>query len=139
LHLDLLDHLRSWNKKAMWPINWNCPATFCYTQCIPNVIVEEMLASTRRTSPTERLGYERRSYLSRVSCQAIGDIRKSYPEQEDLDVQGAMESPYRRRSHMRKRRRADGRIPELLCRVIQILRARFLLRGVGLSHLENSN
>jgi hypothetical protein len=38
-----------------------------------------------------RFGYRQRSYLSRVSYQAIRDIRKRYPEQEDSDVEGAME------------------------------------------------
>jgi hypothetical protein len=50
-----------------------------------------------------------------------------------------MEPSNRRRSDMENRRRAEGRIPEHLCRVIIISRVRFLLRGVGLSRLENSN
>jgi hypothetical protein len=50
-----------------------------------------------------------------------------------------MELPYGRRSHLEKRRRVEGRISKLLCRVIQISRATFLLRGVGLSDPKNSN
>jgi hypothetical protein len=73
-----------------------------------------MLASTWRTSPIGRLGYERRPYLSRVSCKIVENIQKSYPKQEDSDVQSLVEPPYRRRSHMGKRRTPDGRIPELL-------------------------
>jgi hypothetical protein len=34
LHLDLLDRLRSWNKKVKWPTEWNCPRNFLlYTMC----------------------------------------------------------------------------------------------------------
>jgi hypothetical protein len=98
-----------------------------------------MFAHTWRTSSSRRFGYKRISYISRVSSQVIGDIRKSYKEQKDSDVQGSMEPPHRRRSHLGKRRRAEGRIPKLLYRVVGISRARFLLREVGLSHPEKSN
>jgi hypothetical protein len=48
------------------------------------------------------------------SCQAIRDIRKSYPEQEDSDLQSSMEPSHKRRSHLGKRRRTEGRISKLL-------------------------
>jgi hypothetical protein len=50
-----------------------------------------------------------------------------------------MEPSHRRRSHLEKRRRIEGKISKLLRRVIQISRARFLLRGIGFSHPKNSN
>jgi hypothetical protein len=59
----------------------------------------------------------------------LENIWKSYPEQEDSDVQGLVEPPYRRRSHLGKRRRTEGRIYKLHCRVIWISRERFLIRG----------
>jgi hypothetical protein len=54
-------------------------------------------------------------------------------------VQGSIESPHRRRSHLGKGRRIEGRISKLLCKVVRISRARFLLRGVGFSRPQNSN
>jgi hypothetical protein len=40
----------------------------------------------------------------------ILETSKSYPKQEDQDVQSAIESSYRGRSYMEKRRRVEGRI-----------------------------
>jgi hypothetical protein len=115
------------------------PLQLCCTRCIPHVTVEEMFASTLRTCSIGIFGYQRRPYISRISCQVIGDIQKSNKEQEDLDVQGSMEPLQRRRTHMGKRRKTKGKNFKLLCRVVRISRARFLLRGVSLSHSENSN
>jgi hypothetical protein len=110
-------------------------ALYC-TRCVPHVTAEEIFTSTWRTSPTGRFGYERRSYLSRISCQVIGDLQKSHKEQKDSDVQGSVEPPYRRKSHMGKRRRTKAKISKLLCWVVRISRVRFFLRRVGLSHPE---
>jgi hypothetical protein len=114
------------------------PSTRCCTWCIQRISDEEMSASTWRTSPTGRFGYEQRPYISRIPYQAIEDIQKSHLKHEHSDVQGLMEPPHRR-SHLEKKRRTEGRIPKLLWWVIWILRARFLLRGVGLSHPDKSN
>jgi hypothetical protein len=38
------------------------------------------------------------------------DTWESHPEQEDQDVQGALESPYWRRIYLGKRRRVKGRV-----------------------------
>jgi hypothetical protein len=40
--------------------------------------------------------------------------RESYPKQEDQDVQGAMESPYRGRNYLGKRRRVKSRVFKFL-------------------------
>jgi hypothetical protein len=52
-------------------------------------------------------------------------------KQEDQDVQGAMESPYRVRSHLGKRRRVDDRVFKFLFRSTRISGMRFILRAVG--------
>jgi hypothetical protein len=74
----------------------------------------------------------RRSFLSRVSCQYTRDIRESYAEQEDHDVQGAMEPSYRGRSYLGKKGRVEGRVSKFLFLSIQISGTRFILREVGL-------
>jgi hypothetical protein len=61
--------------------------------------------------------------------QDFGNIRKSYPEQEDQDVRGAMEPSYRGRSYLGERRRIEDNISMFLFRSIQISGTRFILRG----------
>jgi hypothetical protein len=41
-------------------------------------------------------------------------IQESYAKQEDQDVQGAMELPYRGRGYLGKRRRVEGRVSKFL-------------------------
>jgi hypothetical protein len=65
----------------------------------------------------------------RVPYQDFRDIRESNPEQEDQDVQGAMESPYRGRSYLGKRRRVGCRISKSLSLSVRISGTRFILRG----------
>jgi hypothetical protein len=59
-----------------------------------------------------------RPFLSRVPYQDFRDIRESYAEQEDQDVQDAMESPYRGRSYMGNRKRIEGRVSKFLLRSV---------------------
>jgi hypothetical protein len=49
-----------------------------------------------------------------VPYQDFGNIRESYMKQEDQDVQGAVEPPYRGRSYMGKGRRVEGRVSKFL-------------------------
>jgi hypothetical protein len=51
-------------------------------------------------------------------------------EQEDQDVQGAIESPHRG-SYLGKRRRVEGRVSKFLFRLIRISGMRFILGGGG--------
>jgi hypothetical protein len=51
----------------------------------------------------------------------ILETSESYPKQEDQDVQSAMESSYRGRSYMGKRRRVKGRISKFLFRSVRII------------------
>jgi hypothetical protein len=88
--------------------------------------------------PEEQVPLEDLVTSDDLTYQAVGNVQKSYPEHQDSDVQGPVEPPYRRRCRMGKRRRAKDIIPELLLWVVWISRARFLLRGVALSHPENS-
>jgi hypothetical protein len=60
------------------------------------------------------------------------NIRESYAKQEDQDVQGEVEPPYRGRSYLGKGRRVEGRVSKFLFRSIGISRMRFISRGVGL-------
>jgi hypothetical protein len=57
------------------------------------------------------------------------DIQKSYVEQEDQGVQGAMEPSPRGRSYLWKRRRVEGRVFKFLFLSVWILGTRFILRG----------
>jgi hypothetical protein len=75
------------------------------------------------------LDAKKRSFLSRVSCQDTRNIWHSYPEQEDQDVQGAVEPSYQGRSYLGERRRIQGRVSEFLFRFVRISGTRFILRG----------
>jgi hypothetical protein len=57
---------------------------------------------------------------------------QEYSEQEDQDVQGALEPSYRGRRYMEKRRRVQIRVSKFLFRSIQISGMRFILGGIGL-------
>jgi hypothetical protein len=52
-------------------------------------------------------------------------------KQEDQDVQGVVESPYRGSSYLGKGRRVEGRFSKFLFRSVRISRTRFILRGGG--------
>jgi hypothetical protein len=60
----------------------------------------------------------------------------SHEEQDHKKVQGSMEPPQRRRGHLGMRRRLEGKVSRLLCKLVQISGTRFLLRGVGLLRPE---
>jgi hypothetical protein len=62
----------------------------------------------------------------------ILETSESYSKQEDQDVQGAMEPPYRGRSYMGERKRVEDRVSKFLFRSIRISETGFILRGVGL-------
>jgi hypothetical protein len=63
-----------------------------------------------------------------ISYQDTRNIQESYPEQEDQDVQGAVEPSYRARSYLGERRRIQGRVSEFLFRSVRISGTRFILR-----------
>jgi hypothetical protein len=90
------------------------PRTLHCTWHVPCVLVQEMFVSARGTSSLRRLSHRRRPRLSRVSHQNCGDVRKGDKEQENLDVQGSMEPPHRRRTYLRKGRGIEGRISRFL-------------------------
>jgi hypothetical protein len=61
----------------------------------------------------------------------ILETSEEFIEQDDQDVQGAMEPSYRGRSYMGKRRGVEGRVYKFLFRSIRISGTRFILRGGG--------
>jgi hypothetical protein len=143
-----LCHFKVWGKhtKIHWtiqdsgeerwsslPIGVAATVVWC-AWCIPCVSTEEMVASAWRANTHRRFGCQGRPFLTRVPCQDFGDIRESYAEQEDQDVQGAMESPHRGRSYMGKRRRVEGRVSKFIFWSIRISGTILILRGVGLYH-----
>jgi hypothetical protein len=64
--------------------------------------------------PEEQIPMEDLDAKEDLSYQDFGDIRKSYLEQEDQDVQGAMESSYRGRSYLGEKRRVEGQVSKFL-------------------------
>jgi hypothetical protein len=88
-----------------------------------------MFACVWRVNTQGRFGCQGRYFLSRVPCQDFRDIWKSYAEQVDQDVQGALESPYRGRSYLGKRRRIEGRVFKFLFWSVSISGMRFILTG----------
>jgi hypothetical protein len=91
--------------------------------------LKKCLRVSEEQIPMEDLDAKKKSLLSRVPNQDFENIRESYLEQEDQNVQGAMEPSYQGRSYLGKRRTVEGGVFKFLFRSVRISGMIFILRG----------